>query len=58
MKNNTTFVRMRSGDCLGDAKMSKRHLAPSNLTLIALGRNAFRRTKEEGQINKSLPQIF
>ena len=24
MKNNTTFVRMRSGDHLGDAKMSKR----------------------------------
>ena len=23
MKNNTTFVRMRSGDHLGDAKMSK-----------------------------------
>ena len=24
MKNDTTFVRMRSGDYLGDAKMSKR----------------------------------
>ena len=24
MKNNTTFVRMRSGDHLGDAKMSKK----------------------------------
>ena len=24
MKNDTTFVRMRSGDHLGDAKMSKR----------------------------------
>ena len=23
MKNDTTFVRMRSGDHLGDAKMSK-----------------------------------
>ena len=24
MKNDTTFVRMRSGDHIGDAKMSKR----------------------------------
>ena len=24
MKNDTTFVRMRSGDLLGDAKMSKK----------------------------------
>ena len=24
MKNDTTFVRMRSGDNLGDAKMSKK----------------------------------
>ena len=24
MKNDTTFVRMRSGDHLGDAKMSKK----------------------------------
>ena len=31
MKNDTTFVRMRSGDHLGDAKVSKKgHLAPSN----------------------------
>ena len=36
MKNDTTFVRMRSGDHIGDAKMSKkRHLAS---------------LKEEGQI--------
>ena len=26
MKNDTTFVRMRSGDHLGDAKMSKKAL--------------------------------
>ena len=36
------------------------HLAPSNLTflLIAIDRNGFRRMKEEGQIYKTLPQIF
>ena len=61
MKNDTTFVRMRSGDHLGDAKMSKKgHLAPSNLTflLIAIDKNGFRRMKEEGHIYKNLPQIF
>ena len=61
MKNDTTFVRMRSGDHLGDAKnVEKGHLAPSNLTLllIALDRNVFCRIKEEGQIYKTLPQIF
>ena len=36
MKNDTTFVRMHSGNHLGDPKMSKkRHLAPSNLTFFA-----------------------
>ena len=57
MKNNTTFVRMRSGDHFGDAKMSiKGHLAPSNLTflLIAIDKNGFRRMNEEGLINKTL----
>ena len=61
MKNDITFVRTRSGDHLGDAKMSKkRHLAPSNLTslLIAIDRNGFRRMKDERQIYKTLPQIF
>ena len=61
MKNDTTFVRMRSGDHLGDAKMSKkRHLASSNLTflLIAIDKNGFHKMKEEGLIYKTLPQIF
>ena len=31
MKNDTTFVRMRSGDHLGDTNVEKGHLAPSNL---------------------------
>ena len=61
MKNDTPFVRMRSGDHLGDAKkVEKGHLAPSNLTflIIAIDRNGFRRIKEEGLIYKLLPQIF
>ena len=51
MKNDTTFVCMRSGDHLGDAKnIEKGHLAPSNLTflLIAIDTNGFRRMKDEG----------
>ena len=31
MKNYTTFVRMRSGDHLGDAKMSKKGTSPVEL---------------------------
>ena len=60
MKNNTTFVRMRSGDHLGDKNAEKGRLAPSNLTflLIAIDRNGFCRMKEEEQIYKTLPQIF
>ena len=60
MKNDTTFVRMRIGDHLGDAKMLKKGTSPSNLTflLIVIGRSGFRRIKEEGQIYKMLPQIF
>ena len=61
MKNDATFVRMRSGDHLEDAKnVEKGHLAPSNLTflIIAIDRNGFRRMKEEGLIYKMLPQIF
>ena len=61
MKNDTTFVRMRSSDHLGNAKMSKK--APRSVKvnfffLIAIDRNGFRRRKEEGQIYKMLPQIF
>ena len=61
MKNDTTFVRMRSGDHLGDAKnVEIGHLTPSKLTflLVAIHTNGFRRMKEEGQIYKQLPQIF
>ena len=61
MKNDTTFVRMRSCDHLGDAKMLKK--APRSIEfnfflLIAIDRNGFCRMKGEGQIYKPLPQIF
>ena len=50
MKNDTTFVRSRTGDYLGDTKnVEKGHLAASNLTflLIAIDTNGFRRMKED-----------
>ena len=54
MKNHTTFVRMRSGDHLGDTKMSKRgtSLHRSYVFRIALDKNGFCRHKENGQTNK------
>ena len=61
MKIDTTFVRMRSGDHLGDAKMSKKAPRFVNLTflLIAIDTNGFRRMKEEGHADlQNLPQIF
>ena len=60
MKNDTTFVRMRGGDLLGDAKKSKK--APRsvkfNFLLIAIDRNGFRRMKEEGLIYKKVASDF
>ena len=60
MKNDATFVRMRSGDHLGDAKCRKRAPRSVEFTflIIAIDRNGFRRMKEEGMIYKRLPQIF
>ena len=61
MKNDATFVRMRSGDQPWRRKnVEKGHLAPSNLTflIIAIDRNGFRRMKEEGLIYKTLPSDF
>ena len=48
MKNDTTFVRMCSGDHLRDAmsKRAPRYVEFSFLS-IALDRNGFRRMKEE-----------
>ena len=60
MKNDNTFVRMRSGDHLGDAKMSKK--APCsvefNFFIIAIDRNGFGRTKEVGLMYKALPEFL
>ena len=50
---DTTFVRMSSGDHLGDAKMSKKGTSLRRILiflLIAIDRNGFRRMIEEGQI--------
>ena len=61
MKNDTTFVRMRSGDHLGNAKMSKKGTSLCRtylFLLIAIDTNGFHRMKEEGQIYKMLPQTF
>ena len=59
MKNDTTFVCMRTGDHLGERKNVER--APRSVEfnlLIAINRTGFRRMKEEGQIYKTLPQTF
>ena len=55
MKNDTTFVRMGSGDHLLAAKTSKKgtSLRRFNFLLIEIDRNCFRRMKEEGQIYKA-----
>ena len=54
MKNDTNFVRMRSGDHLGDAKiLEKRHLAPSNIHLFA-GR-AVKRERRKGSSRRQQP---
>ena len=61
MKNDTTFVRMRHGDHLGDAKMSKKGTSlRHNLTflLIVIDRNGFRRMKDQRLIYETLPQNF
>ena len=60
MKNDATFVRMRSGDHLGDAKMSKKgnSLVEFNFFNNCDRHKRFRRMKEEGLIYKTLPQIF
>ena len=60
MKDDTAFVRIRSGDHLGDAKnVEKGHLAPSNLAFfINCVLNGFGRMKGEGQIYKMQSQFF
>ena len=52
MKNDITFVRMRSSDHLGDAK----GLASSNLTFlqIAINENGFRRNERRADLQKGV----
>ena len=60
MKNDTTFcARAQWWSPWRRKNVEKRHLAPSNLTFlqVAIDRNGFHRTKEEGLIYKTLPQI-
>ena len=54
MKSDTTFVRMRSGDYLGDAKMSKKapRFVEFNFLTNCNRRKWFCRRKEEGKIYK------
>ena len=62
MKNDTTFVRMRGGDHLGDTKCPK--TAPRsvefNFFIYHDRHKRFSQTERriEGQIYKTLPQIF
>ena len=51
---------MRSGDHLGNAKMSKRAPLSVELTFLlnAIDTNGFRRMNEEILMYKTLPQIF
>ena len=63
MKNDTTFVRMRSGPVVITLETQKcRKRAPRSVEFnfsirIAIDRNGFRRFKEEGQIYKTMSQI-
>ena len=60
MKNDTTFVRMLSGDHLGDAKCRK--MAPRSVELNCFincdRQKRFSQKEEEGLIYKTLPQLF
>ena len=61
MKNDTTFVRMRSGDHLEDAKMSKR--APCSVEFnffISCDRQKqfSQNERRRAYLQKELPQIF
>ena len=61
MKIDTTFVRMRSGDHLGNAKMSKKGTSLHRIYLFLLfviDTSGFHRMKKEGLIYKKVPQIF
>ena len=59
MKNHTAFVRMRSGDYLGDTKMTKRgtSLHRSYFFQTPKTKMVFADTKKMGRQNKTLPPI-
>ena len=54
------FARKRTGDHLGDAKMSKKAPLFDELNFLrtAVDENGFRRMKEGGQIDKNCLKIF
>ena len=60
MKNDTTFVRMRSGNHLGDTKMSKR--APRSVEFNFFNncdrQKRFSQTERSRADLQKLPQIF
>ena len=60
MKNDTTFVRMRSSDHLGDSNTLKKaaRFVELNFLTIATDENSFCRMKEEGQIYKNVASGF
>ena len=59
MKNDTTFVRKRSGDHLGDVHVEKGHLAPSiNFFINCDIQKRFLQSERRRADLQRLPQIF
>ena len=61
MENDTASVRMRSGDHLGDAKMSKKGTSHRRIELfneLQKTEAVFAEQKKKGRSKKLLPQIF
>ena len=61
MKNDTTFVRMRSGGHRGNAKKcQKRYLASSNLSFqrITIDKNVFAEWKKKGRSKKVASKLL
>ena len=61
MKNDATFVCMRSGDHFGDAKMSKRGISLRRIYLFIncdRHKRFLQNERKRGQVYKIMPQIF
>ena len=60
MKNDTTFVRMRSGDHLGDAKMSKKGTSLRRIYFFinCNGHKRFSQNERRRADQQKLPKIF